>query len=40
MQNEVNQKEKHQCKILTRVYGIQKDGKEDPICKIAKETQM
>ena len=40
IQSEVSQKEKHQCRILTHIYGIWKDGKEDPICKIAKETQM
>ena len=40
IQSEVNQKEKHQQSILTHVYGIQKDGSNDPICEIAKETQM
>ena len=40
IQSEVSQKEKHQYSILTHIYGIQKDGKDDPICKAAKETQM
>ena len=40
MQNEINQKEKHQYSILTHIYGIEKDGNDNPVCKIAKETQM
>ena len=40
IQKEVSQKEKHQYSILTRIYGIQKDGDDDPICETAKETQM
>ena len=40
IQSEVRQKEKHQYSILTHIYGIQKDGNDDPICKTAKETQM
>ena len=40
IQSEVGQKEKHQYNILTHIYGIQKDGNDDPICKSAKETQM
>ena len=39
IQSEVSQKEKHQCSILMHVYGIQKDGNDDPICETAKETQ-
>ena len=39
-QTEVSQKEKHQYSILTRIYGIKKDGNDDPVCEIAKETQM
>ena len=39
-QSEVSQKEKHQCSILTHIYGIQKDGNNDSICEIAKETQI
>ena len=40
IQSEVSQKEKHQYSILTHIYGIQKDGNDDPICETAKETQM
>ena len=40
IQSEVSQKEKHQYSILMNMYGIQKDGNNDPICKTAKETQM
>ena len=40
IQSEVSQKEKHQYSILTHIYGIWKDGNDDPICKTAKETQM
>ena len=34
LHSEVSQKE-----ILTHIYGIQKDGNDDHICKGAKETQ-
>ena len=40
IQNEVNQKEKHQYSILTHIYGIWKDGNDNPVCETAKETQM
>ena len=40
IEREVNQKEKHQYSILTQIYGIEKDGIDDPICETAKETQM
>ena len=40
IQSKVSQKEKHQYGILTHIYGIQKDGNNDPICRAAKETQM
>ena len=40
IQSEVSQKEKHQSSILTHIYGIWKDGNDDPICRAAKETQM
>ena len=36
IQSEVSQKEKHQCSILTHIYGIYKDGNDNPVCKIAK----
>ena len=37
---EVSQKEKHQYSILTHIYGIQKDGNNNPVYETAKETQM
>ena len=40
IQSEVSQKEKHHYSILMHIYGIKKDGNNDPICKTAKETQM
>ena len=40
IQNEVSQKEKHQYSILTHIYGIYKDGNDNPVCETAKETQM
>ena len=40
IQNEVSQKGKHQYGILTHIYGLQKDGNDNPICKTEKETQM
>ena len=39
-QSEVSQKEEHQYSILMHIYGIQKDGNDDPICKTAEETQI
>ena len=39
IQSEVSQKEKHQYSILTHTYGIYKDGNDNHVCKIAKETQ-
>ena len=40
IQSEVSQKEKHQCSILTHIYGIQKDGNNNPVYETAKETLM
>ena len=40
MQSEVSQKEKHEYSILTHIYGIQKDGNDNLVCKTAKDTQM
>ena len=40
IQNEVSQKDKDQYSILTHIYGILKDGNDNPICKREKETQM
>ena len=39
-QSEVSQKEKHQYSVLVHIYGIYKDGNDDPICKTPKETQV
>ena len=39
IQSEVSQKEKYQYSILTHVYGIWKDGNNNPVCETAKETQ-
>ena len=40
IQSEVSQKDKHQYSILTHIYGIQKDGNDNPVCETAKETQI
>ena len=40
IQSEVSQKDKEQYRILMHVYGILKDGNDNPICKTEKETQM
>ena len=40
IQSEVSQKEKHQYSILMHIYGIYKDGNDNPVCKKAKETPM
>ena len=40
IQGEVSQKDKDQCSILTHIYGILKDGNDNPVCKTEKETQM
>ena len=40
IQSEVSQKQKHQYSILTHIYGIQKDGNDNPVCETAKEMQM
>ena len=40
IQREISQKEKHQYSILTHIYGILKDGNNDPMCEAAKETQI
>ena len=39
-QSEASQKEQHQYSILTHIYGIQKDGNNNPVCETAKDTQM
>ena len=40
IQSEVSQKEKQQYSIIAHIYGIQKDGNDNPVCETAKETQM
>ena len=40
IQGEVNQKDKHQYSILMHIFGVQKDGKDNLICKTEKETQI
>ena len=40
IQSEVSQEERHQYSILTHIYGIYKDGNDNPVCETAKETQM
>ena len=39
IQGEVSQKDKDQYSILMHIYGILKDGNDNPICKTEKETQ-
>ena len=38
IQSEISQKNKHQYSILMHIYGILKDGNDNPICKTEKET--
>ena len=40
IQSEVSQKDKDQYSILMHIYGILKDGNDNPICRTEKETQM
>ena len=40
IQSEVSQKEEHQYRILKHIYGIQKDGNNNPICEIARDTDV
>ena len=40
IESEVSQKEKHQYSILMHIYGIQKDGNNNPVYETAKETLM
>ena len=39
MQSKVSDKEENKYHILTRIYGTQKDGTDEPICRAARETQ-
>ena len=40
IQSEVSLKEKTKCCILTHIYGTQKDGNNDPMCKAAKGARV
>ena len=40
IQSEVSQKDKDQYRIIMHIYGILKDGNDNPICKTEKETQI
>ena len=40
IQSEVSQKEKYQYSTLMYIYGIYKDGNDDPICETAKDTDI
>ena len=40
IQSEASQKDKEHDSILTHIYGIYKDGNDNPQCKTEKETQM
>ena len=40
IQSEDSRKEKYQYSILMHIYGILKDGNDNPVCETARETQM
>ena len=40
IQSEVSQKEKNKYRILTHICGIQKNGTDEPICRVVIEIQM
>ena len=40
IQSEISQKQKAKSCVLTHIYGILKDGTNDPTCWAARETQM
>ena len=40
IQSEVSQKDKDQYSILTYLYGILKDGNDNPICKTKRDTDV
>ena len=40
IQSEVSQKEKHQYSILMQIYGIQKDGNDNPICETTRDINV
>ena len=39
IQNEVSQKEENKCHMLMHLYGILKDGTDEPTCRAAMEMQ-
>ena len=39
IQSEVSQKEKNKYLILTHIYGIEKNGTDEPICRAGTERQ-
>ena len=38
--SEVSQKDKHQYSILMHIYGILKDGNDNPICRTERDTDV
>ena len=40
IQSEVSQKEKNKYRILTHIYGIQKNGRDEPVCKAEIDTDV
>ena len=40
IQSEVSQKEKNKYRILMHIYGIEKNGTDEPICRARMEIQM
>ena len=40
IQSEVSQNEKHQYSVLIHIYGIQKDGNDNPVCKTTRDTDV
>ena len=40
IQSKLNQKEKYQYSILMHIYGVQKNGNDDPICETARDTDV
>ena len=40
IQSEISQKEKNKYHVLTHIYGIYKDGTDEPICRAGIETDV
>ena len=40
IQSEESHKEKHQYSILAYIYGIYKDGNDNPVCETARDTDV